>query len=410
MKMRIKALTFLFLITSLFSNGQIEKYNYKREIKGVSDQWHKINLPDAVFGKVSQDLNDIRIFGVTPENDTIEAPYILRIANKKKTSSKEVVFKTLNTSYNENGYYFTFEIPTSEAINKINLDFAQNNYDWRVKLEGSQDQNDWFTIVDSYRVLSIKNGETNFQYSKLTFPSSKYRFFRLLIRSEEKPELTVASITQNEEEDGEYNTYSINDFELVDDRNTKKTEIDIDLQNPVRVSHLNIHINETFDYYRPITIKYLSDSIKTEKGWVYNYRTLTSGTLNSIEKKGFNFNSTTVQKLKIIIHNQSNQPLNINSVELKGEVHELVVRFTEEASYFLAYGNKNARAPSYDIAHFKSKIPKALSKLNLANEVIIEKDKPIAKEPLFKNKAWLWIVMGVIIVMLGWFTIEMIRK
>lgn len=409
MKLKIKILTSLLFIACSFSYGQINEYSYKRELKGRSEQWHKIILPNEVFGKLSQDLVDIRICGITAGNDTIEAPFLLRLATEK-VSSKEVIFKTLNTSHNNKGYYFTFEIPTTEPINQIKLEFSQKNFDWKIKLEGSQNQIDWFTIAENYRILSIKNEITDFQFTKLTFPSSKYRFFRLQIDSKEKPELTVASIAQNEITDGTLRNYIIKKLKTKENRKTKQTEIDFELQMPVPVSLLIINVKDSFDYYRPITIKYLTDSIKTEKGWKYNYSTLTSGTLNSIEKNEFKFSSTTVQKLKIFIYNQDNQPLRIDTIKVKGYEHELIARFTEQASYFLIYGNKIEVSPHYDLDRFTDKVPETLLTLELGYEQKIEKEEAPLIKPLFKNKTWLWTIMSFIIIMLGWFSVKMIRK
>jgi hypothetical protein len=392
-----------------FSYGQMNEYNYKRALKGRSGQWHKIMLPDGVFGKISRNLTDIRIFGITTGNDTIEAPYLLQLATEK-ISSKEVEFKILNTSRNDKGHYFTFEIPTTEPINQIQLDFKQKNFDWRIKLEGSQNQIDWFTVAEDYRILSIQNEITDFQFTKLIFPSSKYRFFRISIDSQEKPELTVASIAQHEIIDGTFRNYSIRQFDINERRGTKQTEIGIELQMPVPISYLKIDVKDSFDYYRPVTIKYLTDSIKTEQGWKFNYNTLTSGTLNSIEKNEFKFNSTLVQKLKIIIHNQDNQPLTIDTIQVKGYVHQLIARFTKQATYFLTYGNKTATSPKYDLDHFTDKIPQTLTTIALGNELIIEKKEASVIDPLFKNKIWLWLIMTVIILLLGWFSIKMIRK
>lgn len=387
----------------------MEQYNYKRELKGVSDQWHKLILPDEIFGKTLPGLTDIRIFGITASNDTIEVPYLLRLTTEK-ISSKEIAFKTLNTSQNDKGYYFTFEIPTTEPITQIKLGFKQENFDWRIKLEGSQNLNDWFTIVENYRILSIKNEITDFQFTKLIFPSSKYRFFRLLVDSKEKPELTDANITQLVIRDGKFRNYPIKKFIIAEDRKKQETTIDIELQMPVPVSYLNIDVKDLFDYYRPITILHIYDSIKTEQGWKFSYNTLTSGTLNSIDKIGFKFGSTTVKKLKIIIHNLDNRPLTIDSIQVKGYEHELIVRFTEQASYFLAYGNKSSTRPLYDINLFTEKIPFDLTELTLGNEQTIKKSDIPLTEPLFKNKAWLWAIMSLIIIVLGWFSLKMIRK
>ena len=409
MKLRIRIITYLLLITYSFSYGQIKEYNYKRELKGCSEQWHRIILPDEVFGKISQDLTDVRIFGITAGNDTIEAPYLLQLATEK-ISNKEVEFKILNTSRNDKGHYFTFEIPTTEPINQIKLNFKQKNFDWRIKLEGSQNQIDWFTVAENYRILSIQNETTDFQFTKLIFPSSQYRFFRIHIDSKEKPELTVAIIAQHEITDGTFRKYSIRKFDIKESRETKQTEIDIELQMPVSVSHLKIDVKDSFDYYRPVTIKYLTDSIKTEQGWKYNYSTLTSGILNSIEKNEFKFSSTTVHKLRILIHNQDNQPLTVDTIQVKGYVHGLVARFTEQATYFLTYGNKTATSPHYDLNRFTEKLPETLTTLELGNELIIERKEVPVTDPLFKNKTWLWIIMTVIILLLGWFSVKMIRK
>lgn len=405
---RISYCLYLIAVGS-FSYGQMAEYNYKRELKGVADQWHKFILPNELFGKTSQNLTDIRIFGLTESNDTIEAPYLLRLTTGK-ISRKDVAFKTLNISHNVKGYYFTFEIPTIESINQIKLDFNQENFDWRIRLEGSQDQNEWFTVVENYRILSIKNDQTDFQFTKLTFPSSKYRFIRVFIDSKEKPELNVVSITQNNITDGSFRKYNVKKFKVKENKQTKQTEIDVELELPVRVSSINIGVSDTFDYYRPVTIKYLTNSFKTEQGWKYNYSTLTSGTLNSIEKNEFQFSSTTVQKLKIYIDNHNNQPLTIDTIEVNGYIHELVARFTDHATYFLTYGNNKATRPNYDIERFTDNIPKLLTTLDLDDELTIEKEEPPVTDPLFKNKAWLWTIMAVIILLLGWFSVKMIRK
>lgn len=409
MRLRIKITVFLFLLAFSYSHGQMQQYSNKRELKGINKQWHKIVLPNDIFEKVSPDLSDIRIFGITASNDTIEAPYLLRTMTDK-LSSKEAVFKTLNTSHSDKGYFFTFEIPSIETINQIKLEFKQQNFDWQLKLEGSQNQQEWFTIVGDYRILSIKNELTDFQFTKLSFPNSKYRFFRFLINSKEKPDLKSVSITLQTITEGVFRDYPIKKTVTQENKQTKQTIIDIELQSPVPVSYIKINAINSFDYYRPLTIKYLSDSIKTEQGWKYNYRTLTSGTLNSFEKNEFKTTSLTIQKLKIVIHNQDNQPLTLDKIQIKGYVHELVARFTEPATYFLTYGKSKAVKAHYDIGRFADKIPKTMTVIELGNELTIEKEEVQVTDPLFKNKIWLWTIMTVIILLLGWFSVKMIRK
>ncbi|MFT5338004.1 MAG: hypothetical protein ACI9YL_002020, partial [Luteibaculaceae bacterium] len=381
----------------------------KREIKGVQDQWHKIILPNDIFGKTEPDFSDIRIFGLTERNDTIEAPYIIRVNSEKKTR-KDVAFKTLNAVHNDLGHYFTFEIPTQEPINQIKLNFKQENFDWRVTLECSQDQSEWFTLIENYRILAIKNEETNYTFTKLAFPSSKHRFYRVLIKSQDQPKLSFVTIAQNEITPGLFSNYEVQEIRTKENKHTHQNEIDVALLSPVPVSHIKISVSDTVDFFRPVTIMCLTDSFRTDKGWKYNYRTLATGALNSVELNDFEFSSTRVQQLKIRIDNRDNQPLTIDGIHPRGYVHELVTRFTEEGNYYLTYGNKEATKPRYDIARFSDKIPEKLTVLSLGEELpIVKKENPVT-EPLFKNKAWLWVIMIVIMLILGLFTLKMVRS
>lgn len=408
MKLKTKINVFFLLLLATHSYGQMEQYNHKRELRGIKNTWHKVILPEEIFEKVVPNLYDIRIYGITSKNDTIEASYLLQ-AKTEKPVSNEVNFKIVNTSHNKRGYYFTFEVVSKDAINQLNLEFKQDNFDWKLVLEGSQNQQEWFTIVNDYRILSIVNSETNYQFTKVNFPSSKYRYLRLLIKGKEKPVISNAKIVFHEVSNSSYNKYSIEKIKTIQNKEQKKSTLEIGLKSFAPVSSIKLTISNKFDYYRPITIQYVSDSVKTELGWAYNYQTLTSGTLSSIEKNEFNFESTILHKLKISINNGDNAPLTVDTITIKGYVHQLTARFTEPATYFLTYGNEKASKPNYDIGRFTSNIPKNLTVLKLEKEQLIDVIKIKKKEPLFKNKNWLWTIIVLIVLALGWFSIKMIK-
>ncbi|MFC6267381.1 DUF3999 family protein [Frigoriflavimonas asaccharolytica] len=406
--MNTKFFAILILISSLCF-GQMQDFKYKRELKGIANQWHTITIPNEMYGKISQDLSDIRIFGLKANKDTIEAAYILR-KNDRTIIKNEIPFKIINQSFNNEGAFYTFEIPSIQTINDINLQFSNDNFDWKLNLEGSNDQTDWFKILANSRILSIKNGSTNFQFTKLLFPESKYKYYRIFIKTKEKVGLKSAKLVLNESNLGLYRDFKIQKQSIFENKKAKQTEINLELDVPVPVSLIKISANNNFDFYRPISIQYLSDSVKTEKAWIYNYETIGNGTLNSLDKNEFTLNTTTAKKLKIIIENNNNPILNISDIKVQGFTNQLDVRFVEDADYFLVYGNKNAEIPNFDIVNFADKIPENISTLTLGNEILIDKSATEITEPLFKNKLWLWIIMGVIIAMLGFFSLKMMKK
>jgi len=399
----------LLLLFTMTAFAQMENYDYKQPLQGISDPWHKVVLPGNIYGKVSTNLNDIRVYGVTAKNDTIEAPYLLRSLNETVVRN-DVAFKLINQSNNAQGYFFTYEIPTQEAINQLNLKFNKDNFDWRVKLEGSQDQRKWFTLVEDYRLLSIKNNQTNYSYTDVPFPAAKYRYFRLQINSKENPGLASAKIARNEVKEGTFTNYPIRSMRVSENKKRKLTEIELDLGSPVLLSELQVKIDDALDYYRPVSIQYVSDSVQTEKGLIYKYQNLASGTLTSVEDNTFRFSGRAVQQLKITIRNQDNAPLKIGGMTARGYLQELQVRFAEPGHYFLTYGNERARRPNYDIARFTNKIPENLVALKLGTAIAIDKKEVKEVQPLFKNKAWLWGVMAVVIGLLGWFTLRMMKE
>ena len=406
MKLKNNILFFLGSLCTILSFGQLDTYDHKIELSGIEDQWHAIEIPHTVFGKIHQNMNDLRIYGLTP-NDTIEAPYILKAATEK-TQSKKVDFKLINSVSNTKGYYFTYEVPTAEAINEIQLDFENKNFDWKIVLEASQNQREWFTILDDYRLLSIKNAQTNYNYTNLYFKNSKYRYYRLLVQANDKPKLLKSTIQMETKTPADYQEFMVNSLDIkeVD----KQSIIDIDLKKRLPISHLKLKISDKIDYYRPLTVEYVSDSIKTEKGWRYNYRYLTSGTLNSIEENEFKFESTLAQKIRITLQNYDNEALTIESAQLKGYTFKLISRFNKPAQYYLAYGKVNARKPQYDITQSISKIPLHPKKLALGEVQNIPKKEVPTVSPIFENKIWLWVVMGIIMLVLGGFTLKMMQK
>lgn len=414
--MKFKILIFFSLIIVLNSFGQINQsqeierdYNYKSELTGIKNGWNKIILPNEVFKDVEPSLNDIRIFGITKQLDTVEAPYIL-YRQKDEIIDQWVLFKMINQVKNDRGYFYTFEVKQANDVNYVKLDFGQQNFNWRINFEGSNDQDEWFSIVEDYRLVGIKNNLTDYKFSDISFPATRYKYYRLQIKdSKTKPIINSSFLQLKKITKGIYRDFPVENLTNKENKKNKTTIIEFNLEQPVPVSALEINVQNDFDYYRKITVQYLSDSLKIEKGWKYNYRDLTTSILNSIEPNVIKFRSKTLQKIRLIIDNQDNQPLTINQVLVKGYKHHLITRFSEPANYFLAYGNPKAKKPNYDIVNFTNNIPSLLDELKLGSIEKIDKTPPFKQEPLFTNKLWLYGIMVVIIFLLGWFSLKMVQ-
>jgi hypothetical protein len=406
---RLRIIT-LLLCFALGLQAQTNRYPYKRVLTGLNQQWHNFQIPNAVFNKSQPSLADFRIYGFKG-TDTVEAPYILE-KNADQIIEKEIPIKIINQSNDiKTGSYYTFEADKETSINQIRLSFKDKNFDWRIQLEGSNDQNKWFKILSDYRILSIKNSSTDYQFTQLNFPDSKYKFFRILINKMQVSTLVAAKVLKSDTLKGVDKPIIFQSYNLINDAENKESIVKVNLTDVTPISFLKLNIKDDLDFYRPIKIEYATDSFSTDKGTQYNYALLYEGTISSLEMKQFRFASTLTNQLKITIQNNDNNPLRLTSVELRGPIYELVARFEKlDYSYALYYGNAKIDAPVYDLKNFENKIPISLLPLTIGDEqnnpaFVIKKEKP-----LFENKAWLWALMGVIISILGYFSYKMLKN
>ncbi|AZI27785.1 DUF3999 family protein [Pedobacter sp. G11] len=408
--LKLKTNIFILLFACFATaNAQTNAYKFKREITGVNSLWHSMKLPDGLYKNANAGFEDLRIFGIKGK-DTMEVPYLLK-QRADQIISKEIDFKPVNESANANGYYYTFELKNVTEINQINLAFKEANFNWDVTLEGSNSNSEWFTILKDYRILSIKNKDTDYQFTKLSFPDSKYQYLRLMIKSPVKPGLLEALINKTDTIKGTYQDVRYKTFELKNNTVDKETVIDVALENPVPLSYLKLNAQSDFDFYRPIKIEYATDSFKTDKGMQYNYAPLFEGTISSLEKSEFNFQNTIASKLKITIQNNDNKPLRLNGLALKGNLYEIIARFDNPTlTYALYYGNENVTAPSYEIEKFENEIPTILTAATIGNQTENPAYSIKTEKPLFENKTWLWALMAVIIALLGWFSYKMLKN
>ena len=402
-KNKIGLVLMLFLCLKSFS--QTQDFQYRRTLENVSETWHKIILPEESFDKFNPDFSDIRIFG----NNKTETPYILKTASDR-ISETAIQFKTINVSNKNADYFYTFELLQAKEINQIKLGFEQENFDWKLDLEASDNQTEWFLIQKDYRILSIKNNQTDYKFTQVDFPDSKYKFYRIKIKASEQPKLIEAKIWEQQKEEGSFKTTTIKTLKKTIDAKKKTSVIEVELAHKVPVSSIKINIGTTFDYYRPVAIEILRDSVKIEDKWHYNYDILMQGTLSSLEKKGFSTDNTLAKKLRITIENNNNQPLDIQGVEVKNAIYFLIARFTEKGNYSLFYGNKKAEKPQYDIENFEENIPKNPSVITVSKEERNPEFKTETKSALFENKIWLWVLMGIIIVALAFYSLKMLRE
>src|SRR3989338_1898974 len=210
LKMNKFGLLFLLLVACSTANAQ-NAYRYRRALKGVSEQWHKLVLPDEIYGKLNVRFSDLRVLGLASDGDTIEASYLLEAARQKEYV-RDIDLQQFNKVQNNGRYYYSFKANSEELINFMHLEFGRSNFSWDIQLEGSMDQKSWFTILKNYHILSLHEAHANYSFTDLHFPATSFRYYRISVPSDVDPLFRKALVRHHELDPGVIHAYAPEHF------------------------------------------------------------------------------------------------------------------------------------------------------------------------------------------------------
>ena len=401
----------IIFLSALPSVAQIDSYSFKRQLNKVEKgSYYTLFLSPEVIARSKSDLSDVRIYNIT-ENDTTEVPYLLNWlgSNIKEVS---IPFELINDTYNEKCCsYVTLKFPKKQAINQIKLNVSDSNFDKRLKIEGSNDNKEWFTIKEHLRIVRFRSASEDYSYTTLNFNESEFTYFRIKFDDDGSPRINVteAYAFENQLIEGTYNDLKITDKKQTENKKEKTSKIIVDFPYSYLVNYITLKSNSKNDFYRNINVYGSTGTLKTGKGDVENWYMINTSVFSSIESNTIFCNNAKTKKLKIEIINYDNEPIIIDEIKAFSEQCQLVANLPQSDNLYLAYGKENDNAPNYDLIHFKDKIPNELSNVDYGTEQVklISINKP---EQLIKSKIWLWVVMGVVLVIIGYFALSMLKK
>jgi hypothetical protein len=197
-------------------------------------------------------------------------------------------------------------------------------------------------------------------------------------------------------------------WEMQQDKKTKRSIVDITLGGYVPLSSIRVRTDSAALFYRPMQIEYVRDSARTDKGWIKYYETVYDGHLTSYKANDFDFDWKLVRELRLTVLNSDNAPLKIYEITAQGpEIH--LVSLLKPGNNFMLYGADDVGIPSYDLVHFQNNIPEIATTAVFGAPEKILFGQP-GDEPLFQNKLWLWALMALMILLMGFFTVKMMKQ
>jgi hypothetical protein len=352
-------------------------------------------VPLEVMDKSPEDLADLRLY----DSNGKEIPYAIRIrreVNDQRLMGVSIFNRAIIGSASE------VSVDLGEnggEHNEIEVETGGVNFRRRVDVEGSTTGNDWRTLKTGGVIFGFKAQNGSARLSRISYPSSRYRYLRVRVFPDEMtdkapPAITDVKVLMVVRERGEPVTWNtaVPAYQLLRNQGAPASAWTIDLGARVPVTRLLLEvIDESFS--RPFQLESVDDP--------QNIRLLASGELTrrsgeephplvvNLDNEEF------VRKVRLVITDYNNQTLSISEIKAEAAARQLIfeLKDTNGQPLRLYFGNAKAAAPHYD---FEKELPAKLalvSGMPARSEVGFVVNNPDYKpEPLPLTERIPWLI------------------
>ena len=399
---RIKAnwLIILLLCTAIRSISQDSTYLWQSSLVGVHGEgYYKLLLSPEVRALATSDGADFRIVDSTGNY----VPYLLG-SETPVQQVEDLIMLPIEASTDSTSEYIIIENNHSMQLSELVLTLRNKAQGTEAQLSGSDDGAKWFDISTDIFLSPSSQVRADTFDQQISFPPVKYKKLRLVAKKHKsiplyviKAAMRVPVVTSGK--------YSAVPSPIITQRDSaKKTYVTLDYKESYTVEKLLLTISGPRFYHRQCDI-YERDTA----AWKYiGNGILSSGGTNELSL------TTRTKHLQIVINNEDNKPLQIESADGLQLNNYLLSYLDGDRNYYLVFGNKKAEKPNYDITYFEDSIKKnTLLQTTcgpIGNNRIIPNTEPVKKATSKSiNKWWIWPLLISILALLLYFTLNISR-
>lgn len=409
----------------------LSKFEYTADITIKDDRYKfkSFDMIPSLYDISNTNLSDIRL--IKDVNDQL--PYLIFRPNDK-VQTKIFTVKTINRATDEkNNAFVTIDMGKKILKDNIKIVTTGSNFRRQVKIEGSDNNQRFFTITEKAYIFAVDNKN---RFEKIDFPQNDFRYLRITVSpmtTENNVEISKVLAYRTEETVVEKQSIEARPKNITQDKKNRSTSFEFDLEHknlPLKDITLEIP-NEDFYRYLSISgrntethqIKIHSEDnrerFKTvDTPWkhlknavIYRY---TSSDQNPSQRTNISLQGCKYRHLKITVRNYDDKPIDITSATLRYTPHRIIFEASGIPAVKLYTSNPSALRPKFDISQRISK-PQTLdtSLVSISN---------INGNPLFagkKNNALSWterykiimfLVLALIVCVLGYYIFRSFRS
>jgi hypothetical protein len=408
------------------------KYQAAVTVEEGTGQYCKLTLTPDIYNVARSDLGDIRLVDADGE----QIPYVLakpKDITEKQNYKPEVINRSTGVGKTA---MITLDFGKQVIKNSIEVETGGNNFRRAVRVEGSNDNIDFFTLVENAYVFAVSFDR---RFEQIDLPSNDYRYLRITVRpmaTEEKSpainevrafkigesptERQAVKMTPIDHSENEENNSSIYIYDFAYCR-LPVSEIELDIADDSFYRYVTIAGRDAEK--RQVKIdsednrqRFKEVEVRWERiinGTIYRYIAADGQKRESLILR-IPSGRSVYRYIKIIISNYDDKPVILNSASANMTAHKIIFEKKDNAELILYVGSESVRAPQYDLARMLSN--------PLQVEALVAKLSGITSNPLYgqaeeklaawteRHKVLLLIVMVIVVLVLGGFIFKSFKS
>lgn len=398
-----------FLLLLLLAQLSIGQTPTTGKIEGITQNGlHKIVVSPAIRSFSQEQLQDFRIF----DSKHNEVPYYIAEDKKEDGSLVFEAFEILSkTIVPHKSTSIVFANP-GKVISEVTLSVANANISKNYSISGSDDQKEWFGLVNKAQLADLENTTATSDYKQLTLPLSAYRFLRIDIDDKKTLPINILQIGRlvSTTNSGSFLDLSPKNTVISQVKNEKKTLIHVTFDTPQIIDKISFTISAPSFYKRQVRVYKKVEQKVRKRTEIYEQELavfeLNSARTNSFEDLGF-----FEKDFFISIENRDNPALSIDPIKFSQVPLFVVADLKSGEKYTVSTGNSSLTAPDYDLSYFKNQTNDHLPEATITMVHQLQREGTGTKAPdSFWQQSWfLWTCISLAGIAILYFAISLIK-
>lgn len=374
------------------------------------DGFYRTLLSPEILATVNDRFTDLRIYDASGR----EVPYLIQSEIPGKITSEFIPYEIVSKESTPRCCTsLVLRNQRKAPINNVHLVMKNAAASRSASLLGSDDQQNWFSLVDQFQINAPAAGLETEQLKIVEFPWSNYEYYLLKIADSIQAPLNIVSAGYFEEQkvQGKYQELPIS-VESTEEADEKKTFVNLTLNNPHIIDKIEVVVSGAKYYRRSATLFEKRHRQKSNGSREEYFSPITSFQLTSGRKAIIALDGIKGDDFKIEIENHDNPPLQIASIKAFQLNRYLTSWLSAGDHYEVRFGKSGLGAPVYDIAYFKDSIPSSAMILKLKDIQIASGEQGREQESvtIFTSKTVIWVAILGIAAVLGMMSFKLVKE